>query len=272
MRAGAFFVACLLSLAGARASAMTDDGRVVLVESPASRLSANARTHLRAAIAEVVAGRRLRLLGPDALPERLLRCELPACLPQIAAASGASLVVRVEAKYAKESFKLDVQLWNSDEGKLLGSESRDCPICDEQDLWGSAALLVQGLLDRAARPDQPSPAEAARAVAPPAPAPALATSPVQGSQSVAAGYAGLGLAVAGLSVLAGGIYYLGVDGRPACTRCDWLRDTAKVGLPMTIAGGVAVAVGTGLALWGFGPRGPSVALWPGGLRLAGRFP
>ncbi len=282
MRARASFVAAFLCLAlwSGRSSGATAESRLVLIESPANRLSPTATQRLRGAIDEVVAAHRLQRVRSESLPERLLRCELPGCLPQIAATSGATLVLRVEAKYAQESFKLDVELWNSDEGKLIGRESRDCPICDEQDLWGSAALIVQGLLDRAAaRSSEPRavPVQSAPTAAAADPkvslVPPLATvSPAQAEAGPGlAAYGGLALAVAGLGVLATGIYYLSVDGDPACSQCDRVRDTAKIGLPLAIGGGAAVAAGTGFALWGFWPSAPAVALGPRGVAVAGRF-
>jgi hypothetical protein len=152
MRVGLFHIACLLVFVVAgRFSALAADGdkRLLLFESPANRLSKSAKDHLRTAIGEVATRQGLKVIPSQSLSAKLLRCDWPGCLSQIAAASGATLILRVEATYAKESFKLGIELWNSDEGKLLGREDRACPICDEQDLWGSAALLSQSLLERA---------------------------------------------------------------------------------------------------------------------------
>jgi len=138
--------------APAHAAGTADPKRLVVIEpSSGIQLSKSAKEHLRKEIAEVVKRNGLTLVSSSTLPDRLLRCELPGCLPQIAAASGATLVLHVEARFAKESFKLTIHLWNADEGKLLGKDGRDCPICDEQDLWGSAGLLTQGLIDQVLR-------------------------------------------------------------------------------------------------------------------------
>jgi len=274
MRVGLLHIALLLSLGASagRVSGMTGDGdkRLVVVESPGNRLSKGAKEKLRTAIVEVVARHGLQAIPSQTLSDKLLRCELPGCLPQIAAASGAAFVLRVEAKYAKESFSLDIELWNSDEGKLLGREDRHCPICDEQDLWGSAALLVQGLLDRAMHEENR--AAPVPAVQTPAATTVTELSPQTDGPGKLVGYGGLALAVAGLSLVGTGIYYLVVDGHPACRQCDWDRDTAKIGLPMTIGGGVAAAAGTGLLLWRFWPSAPAVSLGPSGVLVAGRFP
>ena len=281
MRVRLFHIALLLALAASagRSSAMAADSdrRLLLVESPTNRLSKSAKEHLRTAIGEVVARQGLQVIPSQTLPDKLLRCDWPGCLPQIAAASGATKVLRVQATYAKESYKLGLELWNSDEGKLLGREERDCPICDEQDLWGSAALLVQGLLDRALHEAKPAPTEPPHETmtvpTPSAQAPAAgaAAEAEPGRPGKLVGYAGLALTVAGLSLLGTGIYYVVVDGRPACVRCDWDRDTSKYGLPMTIGGGVAAAAGVSLLLWRFWPSAPAVSLGPSGLLVAGRF-
>jgi hypothetical protein len=281
MRVGFSSIAVLLALAASagRSSAMTADGdkRLMLIESPANHLSKSVKEHLRTAIGEVAARQGLKVVPSQTLPDKLLRCDLPGCLPQIAAASGATLVLRVEAKYAKESFKLGIELWNSDEGKLLGREDRDCPICDEQDLWGTAALLVQGLLDRSLHEAKPAPTEPTREISTVPAAASPATTTVTAAKAAPAhpgnlvGYAGLALTVAGASLLATGIYYLVVDGRAACEHCDLVRDTSKYGLPMTLGGGVAAAAGVSLLLWRFWPSAPAVSFGPSGVLVAGRF-
>jgi hypothetical protein len=274
MGAGFFSIGLLLSFLASPGTTGDSERRLVLIESPANRLSEGGREHLRAAISDVVTRRGLVLVPSEGLSDRLLRCELGDCLPQIAAASGAALVLRVDAKYANETFKLGVELWDSDQGKLLGREERDCPICDEQDLWGSAALLAQGLLDRALQePDAP----VAKAAPPKTNAEPPARTPLAPSNTRAehpgalVGYAGLALAVVGASFLVAGVYYIAVDGKPACDGCGRERDTAKYGRPMAVAGGVALAGGLGLLLWRFWPSAPEVSVGPSGISVAGRF-
>jgi hypothetical protein len=257
-------------------AAPSEEKRLLILEAPGNVLTKTARERLHAAIAEVVAGRGLTLASTASLPEKLLACPLPGCLSPIAAASGAIFVMRVEAKFTKESFKLAIELWNSDEGKLLGQERRDCPICDEQDLWGSAAFIVRELLDRIVH--NSTPPTLAAAAAPPSRheprqvAPPSLTQAPAGSAVPVLRYTGLALSVAGLAALVTGIYYWSVDGEHAgATDSDLVRDTRKFGLPMTIAGGVALAAGAGMVAWSFwaGPARISVA--PSGVRIAGRF-
>jgi hypothetical protein len=216
-------------------------------------------------------GQGLTVVPADALPAKLSTCDIPGCLPSLAAASGAIFVLRVEARFVKESFKLALELWNSDAGRQLGQERKDCPICDEQDLWGSAALLAQGLLDHAlhepAKPvAQPAPPPVPRVgvtAPPPAPGPARSTRIAE--------YSGVALCVAGLTAIGLGAYYIAVDGEPTAKDSDFLRDTRKLGLPMAIAGGVAVAAGAGLLAWSFWPGPAKVSIGPSGINVAGRF-
>ncbi len=264
--------ALLVSLLGGALCAQaapSDDRRLLVLESPANVLTKTARERLHAAIAEVALSQGLTIASPKGLPDKLLGCDLPGCLPSIAAASGAIFVLRVDAKYAKESFKLGLELWNSDEGKLLGKERRDCPICDEQDLWGSAALMARGLLERALR--VPTTAVEASPASAPAAQPIAAAQLTQASPSPGrpiARYSGLGLAVLGAAALATGIYYWSVDGNHVDP--DHVRDTRKLGLPMTVAGGAALLAGAGLIGWSFWP-GTTVSVAPSGLHVAGRF-
>ena len=261
----------------APAGAAAADQRLVVIESSGGLLSKSAKERLRAAVAEVVERRGIAMVPSGALPERLVRCELPGCLPQIAAASGAALVLRVEARFAKESFKLKIELWNAEEGRLLGSDGRDCPICDEQDLWGSAALLTQGLIERALRepPKSPPAFHPVAAVAPQAvaPAPLVAAPVVPHAEAERPGqwveYSGFALAAAGLATLVVGSYYVSVDGNSAC--CDRVRDTGKYGWPMAVAGGLALAGGAGLVAWSFWPAHAKVTVGPASVLVAGRF-
>jgi hypothetical protein len=261
----------------AHAAETAADKRLVVIESSTSgQLSKNAKERLRKAIAEVVTQSGITLVPSATLPDRLLHCEIPGCLPQIAAATGATLVLHVQARFAKESFKLTLHLWDADEGKLLGKDGRECPICDEQDLWGSAALLAQGLLEQGLRPpERVSPLIPPSAVvAPPTP---LVTPPAAPPVDEAKGpnkiaeYSGFALAAAGLATLLAGSYYIIVDGKSACSKCDDLRDTSKYGRPMVIVGGVALLGGAGLVTWSLWPANTQVAVGPSGLQLSGRF-
>ena len=278
---------CLAALAwlhlcgstSAHAEASADKRLVVIEPSSSGQLSKNAKERLRKAIAEVVTRNGITLVPSATLSDRLLHCEIPGCLPQIAAATGATLVLHVQARFAKESFKLTIHLWNADEGKLLGKDGRDCPICDEQDLWGSAALLTQGLIEQGVRkPEKVSPlippsAAAAPQVARQVPlvtVPIAAQAEAKGANKLAE-YAGLGLAAAGLATLVAGSYLMAVDGKSACSKCDDVRDTSRYGRPMAIAGGVALLGGAGLVTWSLWPSNTQVAVVPGGLQLAGRF-
>ena len=273
-------LAWLLLRGAAPAEAAADDQRLVVIESSTTNhLSKSMKERLRTAIAEVVAGSGIALVPSTILPDRLLHCEIPGCLPQIAAASGAALVLHVEARFAKESFKLTIELWNADEGKLLGKDGRDCPICDEQDLWGSAALLTQGLIERVLResprsapaiPPAASAAPRASTQAPLTAAPAIP--PVEAKRSgKLAEYSGFTLAVAGLATLVVGTYYISVDGNSACFKCDRVRDTAKYGWPLAIAGGLTLAGDAGLMVWTFWPAHTQVTVGPAGLQVVGRF-
>jgi hypothetical protein len=274
----AVLVAVLLGTGDRAAAAALEERRLLILEAPGNVLTKSARERLTKAIAEVATRHGLALASAEALPVKLLGCELPGCLSPIAAATGAIFVLRVDAKFAKESFNLVVELWNSDAGKLLGHDRRDCPICDEQDLWGSAALLTQGLLDRALREPpkaatsvvaQPSDPRALRIAQPATSPPATQVEAMQTSPLIE--YGGLALCVAGLAGIGVGAYYVSVDGDVVGQQTDEVRDTRKYGLPMTIAGGVALVAGAGLLAWSFWSGPMKLAVGPSGISLAGNF-
>jgi hypothetical protein len=276
LRAVCVALALLLGASVRVAAAPSEERRLVLVEAPGNRLTKAAREQLHAAVAEVAAARGVLLAPAAALPAKLSSCALPGCLSSIAAASGAIFVLRVEASFAQESFGLALELWNSDSGKLLGQDRRDCPICDEQDLWGSAALMTAALLDQAApSPGQPAAAEPPRPRVPANSAAPLAPSPPPtgetASPSRAAQYSGLALCLAGVAAIGVGAYYISVDGESAGRGSGQVRDTMKYGLPVTIGGGAALLAGAGLLAWSFWPRSGKVAVGPAGVDVAWRF-
>ena len=256
-----------------------NDNRLVIVEAPGSLVSKNAKERLRASIEKVVEGQGIQVVPQKILPEKLLRCELPGCLPQIGAASGATYVLRVNARFAKETFKLTIELWHTDDGKRLGNEERDCPICDEQDLYAAAGDLTRGLLAAAASAETST---TVKRVPTPPPVPAsaiLAAQPVPRTEAERRGngaaYAGLALATAGLAAVVVGAYYISVDGDRTGKNGYELRDTRKFGLPMAIAGGAAVVGGIGLIVWKLWPASAStsatISLCPTGVQVAGGF-
>jgi len=268
-------VLTLLPCVSPEASAASpEERRLVVVEAPGNVLTQTARERLQEAVAEVAAGHGIGLAPAASLPAHLRSCALPACLPSVAAASGAIFVLRVEAKFVKESFTLAVELWNSDSAKRLGVDGRDCPICDEPDLWGSAALLTKGLLDHALRePAKPAPSPAvvqATQVQVEA-VPPLTTTGQAGRSSRTATYSGLALAVTGLAAIGVGAYYVSVDGESVGKESDRVRDTMKLGVPVTVGGGLALLAGAGLMAWSFWSAPAEVAIGPSGVRVTGRF-
>lgn len=271
-------LALLVSASVRAAAAPTEERRLVLVEAPGNLLTKSTREQLHKAVAEVAMAQGLVMAPEGSLPAKLQACLLPGCLSSIAAASGAIFVLRVEATFAQESFKLAVELWNSDSARLLGQDRRDCPICDEQDLWGSAALMTKGLLDRALRePDRAAPAPLSPpAQAGDAPDPVAVPLPPTRAREARpslrlAEYSGLALCLAGVAALGVGAYYMSVDGEMVDRDSGRVRDTMKYGLPMTIGGGVALLAGAGLLAWSFWPRSVRMAVGPSGVDVAWRF-
>jgi len=104
----------------------------------------------------------------------------------------------------------------ADLGKRLGSEERDCPICDEQDLYIAAGDLTRGLLAGAlnAAPTEPPKAVPSATLAPANPV--LTAPPTPRTEPDRAGnagaYLGVALVTAGLAAVVVGAYYIGVDG------------------------------------------------------------
>jgi hypothetical protein len=116
----------------------------------------------------------------------------------------------------------------------------------------------------------------APAVAPIVPVPVV-TAPVEHPASRAP-LPAIGLTIGGAVVAAVGVSLLVADGRCSQSSCDpnvphQVYDTEKIGLPVTIVGGVAALAGAGW--WIYEAMNPhqaiSVSVGPSGLSIAGRY-
>lgn len=268
-------------------AARAQQPRVTVRIAASAKTSPKAQGRLRLAIERAVTSGGLEL-APNKLPDRLVRCELPKCAGAIAAATSATHVLDVDAKLEEESFKISVALWDAGTARMLGTDGRDCLICDEQDFVEAAAERTRALLARSFA--APTPVERApTAVAPPAVSPDASTVLVQpaisptrdatesGTWNVPALVGGTGLVIAGLVSVVHGVGLLGVNGDPVCgpseaAPCDSRYNTRTPGSLFLAAGAVAVIGGGALAWWAR-PTSPlsRVSLGPTGVAFTGKF-
>lgn len=210
-----------------------------------------------------------------------LGCSAADCYRRRAAGIGSTHLIIADAGYSEDfRFDLALDLLNVRTGYAV--KRRDsCEPCT----WPRAheitralarELALQAIADTA--PAASGPGELPSRLSPPAGAAMGSDQP----QSGAGRWAPWGLIVAGVAVGAYGATLWALDGKEAGCRsrgagiqvCPEVYDSKGIGIPLTLAGGAAVAGGlTWLLLRGNGSGAPAVtaSIGPGRLIVAGRF-
>ncbi len=146
LRVGLMVMAAQLSVVGV---ALAEQPRVAIV--PALTLEASSKSTLeadaRAALVKAVGAQADAVLLPK-LSRDKATCAEPQCLRQLANSVRATHVLRVQASYGRESFKLTEELWNTEAGNLIASRERDCEVCSPSDLVKAMREVTTALCAR----------------------------------------------------------------------------------------------------------------------------
>jgi hypothetical protein len=203
-------------------------------------------------------------------------CETADCLAQVGRAAGATFVLRIDATYADQGFRLQLTMADGKTGRSLGTDSMDCPICDPPDLYESVRRRTAALCSSVFQ--MPTAAPSLTAAPSSTPVVTVPSAPVtRAAPSRILPYSLLG---GGLVLGAVGGYLLAVNGNSVnCETppgggpqvCPDMRATKSAGIALIAAGGLAVA--GGVALWIYDASQSRVAIGasPGGVVIAGRF-
>jgi hypothetical protein len=211
-------------------------------------------------------------------------CATVECFRGVARATGAAEVMTIAGgRNEYEGWHLEIEIRRAD-GEVRIEEAGGCNICSGPEMVASAGLLARGIFARA-------PAEIAEAAAPamvalpsvPTPVPMLPPSVPASPESTRSTGDDLlrDSVIAGAGVLAAsaGVYLWWLNDRDADCEANPAREnvcptryrTARIGIPLTVAGAAAVAVGTIMIIRDLRSRSTGVAIWPGAFALVGRF-
>jgi hypothetical protein len=287
-----------LLLAGAAAPAMGmapgPARRLFLLEATATAAEGDGLLRLRAAISKAVTGAGLVLVESSPSTSTFRGCQPPACLADLATASGVTHVVWMDARFARQQFQISLQMWDSRSGERLGIHNRRCRLCTLVEFASAGEGAMQALLasalapatagahgESSARPRpglttgtrdfRPEPPRSPDLSFPSASLPAAARSD---TPSRPAFWSGMVAAALGLGALSTGTYLWRVDGTcpgAAPYPCPNVRDTGQIGKRLMVAGGLSGVIAIGLVLWSYSGDSVRVSLLPAGISLGGRI-
>lgn len=288
MRSHPLVVACIFALFAAPANAAVPVSaghpRVAVVEAldlplDAAQFHEKARTTLEAAVSQ-------RSLDLVRLAHET-SCATDTCLKEVAAASGATEVLAVTGGPSEyRGYRIDVELWQASNGEAEHA-SAVCNFCDGQQMLVQIQNGVGPMLDRLVRRatmTTVAPSSVPAAVPPPSAVPMVplgappGVAAPAGTPATRAPLAAIGLTAGGTVIAGIGVALLVADGRCSQSSCDpsvphQVYDTEKIGLPLTIVGGVAALAGAGWWIYeGMNPhKVPAVSVGPAGFSIAGRY-
>ena len=215
----------------------------------------------------------------DVLPEDAA-CAAPACYSAIAKRVQATHVLLVQGVANPAGYRLTLDVRDSETGRTLGTDGKDCELCAEDQLAPTVQEKVTALWIRVMQEQAgTAPASAARAAVVPAGTvtPAPEASPIPPWYQQRTPLMGLGFGAVGLVAAGFGVYYIIQDGKTVETtsinhKGIIVRDTGKWGWSLAGVGVVSLLAGSAMMIWG-GDDGSSVsvAVGPRTIGLQGRF-
>jgi hypothetical protein len=224
---------CVFAAGGARAA----ERRVAVLTALSLDAAADSEQEARASASAAIRAQGAEPVVPAPTSTDGL-CRAGHCIREFGLRADASEVLRLQAVYANDGFKLRVEIWSTAEPRLRDSRERDCEVCTLNDLHRAIREVTTVLCARtlSAPADGPMAVVAPAVGAPPLEVRTTAARPLDEGETfvgrpawrtgVASVLAGGALVGAGLAV-----YYFAIDGSGTCEKPDPVRG----GCPRTYA-------------------------------------
>jgi hypothetical protein len=271
------------------ASAWAADTKVAVIDTVQGSLSLklNAQQAVAGALDEMGAG----MVALENMITEDGACTESMCFRTIARRVGATHVILIGGVANPAGYRLSLDVRDGKTGRSLGTDGKDCELCAEDQFSTTLQQRVSKLWKRVMTEEARAKAaerssglepvaedtEARRPATPTYPWWTQRT-PIMGMCFAAAGLVGIGF----------GAYYVAVDGDtlemsqpppPAKSNPIVVRDTGKWGWGFLGLGGVAVAAGAAMMIWGADDgrsaandhRNVRVVVGPGSIGLQGKF-
>jgi hypothetical protein len=212
-------------------------------------------------------------------------CTESDCFRASAKRVGATHLLLVAGVANPAGYRLSLDVRDSDSGRSLGTDGKDCELCSEDQFSTTLQERVTSLWKRIAREEARAKAAASKrhlqAVAGDAEEKPTAPPPPAPIWTQRTPMFGLSLGVLGLVGIGFGAYYIAVDGNTiesthpadaAQSHPVIVRDTGKWGWSFLGLGAVSVLAGSAMVIWGRDDGTTvSVAVGPSSLGLQGKF-
>jgi hypothetical protein len=213
-------------------------------------------------------------------------CGTLSCQVDLARQKNVDYLLLLKGMAGGTGYQLFIELRDVTTGRILGSDSKECELCDPKDFSKAARDRTTLVLNRVQQEIEAQKAlkPLAPKVVPEPPPSKTASDPTTLPSWIERGFweqplpvVGLGLAVAGAGALGFGIYMLAIDGKDVCAAgekspCPNKRDSKTWGLIATGTGALGLIVGSALAIWGQDSKSDvQVMVSPNSIGLWGRF-
>jgi len=264
------------------AAASAEGNKVAVVDTVQATL--RLKLGIRQAVVTALDDLSIAMVPLEDLTPEDAACTEAACFAEVAKRVQATHVLVVQGVANPAGYRLSLDLRDGETGRTLGSDSKDCELCSEDQFVPTMQEKVNKLWNRVMQE------QAAQPVAEPATAKPTrhAMGPVTDAETrpgvdvspwwkQPTPMMGVGFGVVGALAIGFGVYYIAQDGKTVTTdiangKPIIVRDTGKWGWSLLGVGAVSLAAGSAMVIWGRDDgTSVSVAVGPRSLGLQGKF-
>ena len=260
------------------AAASAEGNKVAVVDTVQATL--RLKLGIRQAVVTALDDLSIAMVPLEDLTPEDAACTEATCFVEVAKRVQATHVLVVQGVANPAGYRLSLDLRDGETGRTLGSDSKDCELCSEDQFVPTLQEKVTKLWNRvmqeqAAQPvAEPTPPKPTRhAMGPVADAETRPGVDVTPWWKQPTPMMGVGFGVVGALAIGFGVYYIAQDGKVADgAHPAILRDTGKWGWSLLGVGAVSLVAGSAMLIWGRDDgTSVSVAVGPRSLGLQGKF-
>jgi hypothetical protein len=262
------------------AAAWAADAKVAVVDTVQATL--RLKLSIRQAVAGTLDDLSVAMVPMEDLTPEDAACTEPACFSEVAKRIGATHLLLVQGVANPAGYRLSLDIRDGETGRSIGTDSKDCELCAEDQFAKTVQERVGKLWTRVIKEQTAQAAPAPTPLPPqmvkvpePEERPGVDVTAAPSFWQQPTPVMGLGFGAVGLLAAGFGIYYIAVDGHAVTSDKGHgiiLRDTGKWGWSLLGVGVVSLAAGSAMVIWGRNDgTNVSVAVGPRSLGLQGKF-
>lgn len=267
---------CVLAALAFSSSVARADTQVAIVNTV--QASEKLTQDVQQTVTNTMYGLAVGVVPPEKMTPEDAACAKLDCFAALAKRVGATHILLVQGSANPSGYRLSLDVRDGATGRSLGTDGKDCELCEEDQFTPTVEERVGALWNRIMQEQEAAKAAPAAVVVPPVEQrPGVDTTVAIPWWKQRTPAMGLGFMAAGVVAAGFGAYYIAVDGDSVTTNQInhnpiILRDTGKWGWSLAGVGVASLAVGAAMVIWGADDgTHVSVAVGPGSLGLQGRF-